>query len=190
MHIKVWGDDWLPRMSNFKVSTDCPDGFSDVRVSDLFIPGRREWDVELILEMFNAEDANKILLIPLSNQNHADSIIWHMDRKGLYTVKTGYRALTVSEYDNSGLLSLESWRYAWSLEIPSKVKSFVWRILSSCLPTREALFLKGLDVPNQCVFCGEYGEHSLHIFLNCQFAKDCFQCVGMEVSDLQTPTFS
>ena len=48
------------------------------------------WDSQLIEEKFHIDDAVAILRIPLSQRHIQDSIYWIHDRKGEYTVKSGY----------------------------------------------------------------------------------------------------
>ena len=43
--------------------------------------------------------------------------------------------------------------------------------MANCIPTRERLFEKGIQVENHCVLCGLFGEHLFHIFLDCDFAR-------------------
>ena len=68
-----------------------PDG---LRVSDLLIPSRLEWDVELLEELFVARDVAEIQSIPLSQSFAADPYVWHFINSGEYIVKTGYHVLT------------------------------------------------------------------------------------------------
>ncbi|EEF30032.1 conserved hypothetical protein [Ricinus communis] len=63
-----------------------------MHVSDLFIPSSREWDVELILDIFQEDEANLILSIHVSSSLHEYKLIWHYERKRMYTVKSGYKA--------------------------------------------------------------------------------------------------
>nr|DAD20413.1 TPA_asm: hypothetical protein HUJ06_021876 [Nelumbo nucifera] len=65
-HIRVWDDPWLKEMGNFKVDSPRVEGLEDIVVSDLWIPGHKEWDVEMIHELFGPRDASAILNIPLS----------------------------------------------------------------------------------------------------------------------------
>ncbi|CAN1801721.1 hypothetical protein LINPERHAP1_LOCUS23088, partial [Linum perenne] len=52
----------------------------------------REWDAELIGELFMEEDAKEILSIPLRGNGEMDRRIWHYSKDGKYTVKAGYHA--------------------------------------------------------------------------------------------------
>ena len=65
-----------------------------LRVSDLLILGRLEWDVEMIEELFVESDVSEIKCIPLSQSFAADRHVWHFTNSSEYTVKTGYHAIT------------------------------------------------------------------------------------------------
>nr|DAD28952.1 TPA_asm: hypothetical protein HUJ06_030420 [Nelumbo nucifera] len=65
-HIRVWDDPWLKEMGNFKVDSRRVEGLEDIVVSDLWIPGHKERDVEMIHELFGPRDSSAILNIPLS----------------------------------------------------------------------------------------------------------------------------
>jgi hypothetical protein len=58
----------------------------------------------------------------------------------------------------------------WCTNDASKVSIFVWRLLIDKLPTREALFRKGIITNNLdtcCVFCLNLVEDVHHVFFNC-----------------------
>ena len=59
-------------------------------MNDLWIPGVREWDIELLKDLFSEQDAWAIAGIPLSNTTREDVLIWHFERRGMYTVRSGY----------------------------------------------------------------------------------------------------
>ncbi|KAL8108545.1 hypothetical protein AgCh_024855 [Apium graveolens] len=58
-------------------------------VSSLMVTWEREWDVDLIHDMFEAHNVNLILSIPLSN-NDVDSRYWKKEKLGFYSVKLAY----------------------------------------------------------------------------------------------------
>ena len=70
--IDVWTDPWLRDYQNFWVQTTHSAELYGLRVSDLIIPSRLEWDVELLEELFVARDVAKIQCIPFSQSFAAD----------------------------------------------------------------------------------------------------------------------
>ena len=76
-------------------------------------------------------DSEVILGIPLSVRNIKDSWYWNADLKGIYTVKSGYRLLQGTVTDDRTML----WKKLWKLNIPLKIKNFMWHTLTGVLPT-------------------------------------------------------
>ena len=65
--IKVWTDPWLRGTRDFKVETQIIPDLANLSVSELWIPGWKEWDIELVEEIFPESDAREI----------ASTLIWH-----------------------------------------------------------------------------------------------------------------
>ena len=59
-------------------------------VKDLINRGEFEWNVELVKQCFNAEDASAILGIPLSLMGRHDRLIWAANKSGKFSVKSVY----------------------------------------------------------------------------------------------------
>jgi hypothetical protein len=79
--IRVWTDPWIPRGSTRRpVATQGQSIISSV--SELINPITESWDVELIQDLFTAEDTNDILSIPV-RPGMEDWIAWHYDSKGI-----------------------------------------------------------------------------------------------------------
>ncbi|XVE57041.1 hypothetical protein DITRI_Ditri04bG0059800 [Diplodiscus trichospermus] len=99
------------------------------------IPGSLEWD-----ELLQEEDLKSILSLPPIMEEVSVSIVWHYEKKVIYSVRSGHR-LAVNEFveDGDNLEQLK-WIEIWSMQIPPKVKSFLWRASSKFLPSSETLF--------------------------------------------------
>jgi hypothetical protein len=69
----------------------------------------------------------------------------------------------------------------WRTDIPSKVNVFGWWLLLGRLPTRLALYRRGVLVNPQdllCVFCSLVGEDIPHLFFSCNFTKNIWNEVS------------
>ncbi|WOG96664.1 hypothetical protein DCAR_0416000 [Daucus carota subsp. sativus] len=95
------------------------------------------WDINLILDVFDNRDANLILSIPLDTRVQ-DSWYWRQEKLGCYSS-------TQQTQPNSGF-----WRKLWNPKIPPKVKNFLWRASTNCLPTKDLLRSKRVQVINLC----------------------------------------
>ena len=62
------------------------------KVSELIDPITGDWDKALVQDVFWEEDVKHILAIPV-NCNMDDSLAWHFDTKGLFSVKSMYHTL-------------------------------------------------------------------------------------------------
>ncbi|KAH9717651.1 reverse transcriptase domain-containing protein [Citrus sinensis] len=87
--IQICRDNWIPRPETFKpISTQ--NVAADASVADLISLGN-SWDQRKVRQWFMDEDAAKILRIPLPRRPRMDEVIWHFDKKGQYSVKSGYQ---------------------------------------------------------------------------------------------------
>lgn len=64
--IRVWDEPWIPDEGNTGITTNVYLGLEDIRVNNLFISGEKHRDRDLVCDIFNENDAKKILAIPLS----------------------------------------------------------------------------------------------------------------------------
>ena len=144
------------------------------QVNDLLIPGVKEWDCELIHDLFGVRDVNAIQKVPLYSGCLEDIRIWHFSKNGCYTVKSGYRLAVNLMRLNEDFGVAGNWHKLWHLQIPPKVRNFLWRAGRDCLPTRSKLQSRGIPVPLCCLMCNRDVENSWHLFFTCSFAQNCW----------------
>ena len=103
----------------------------------LFDQSTRSWKLDMVDHVFVEANADAIKSIPLSSSPQQDTLMWPFTPMGQYFVKSGYRFLQESEVsDQVPVTNFGFWRDLWSLEVPSKVKNFVWRACREALPTK------------------------------------------------------
>ncbi|KAK0592975.1 hypothetical protein LWI29_028449 [Acer saccharum] len=164
----IYKDCWLPRPSTFKPFSP-PRLGQTAKVHELMLPSGG-WNVGLIREIFWPEDANLILSLPCSVGSQPDSLMWHYDKYGAYSVKSGYRlgCELSSNASSSGLSSKESWwKFFWRIRIPTKVKIFIWRACLNWIPTRCNLAKRGMHLEIICPMCNKVPETTLHALWTC-----------------------
>ncbi|XVF41027.1 hypothetical protein PTKIN_Ptkin01aG0247600 [Pterospermum kingtungense] len=116
------------------------------------VSGCLQWDVELINDLFCSRDVDAILSIQLCPIAAADKCVWHFSKTREYIVRSAYRlAMEQLAYDFHFHVPSE-WRGLWKLQVPPKVKNFVWRTTQEILPNREALWNHGINVPSTYTF--------------------------------------
>lgn len=138
--INIWSDPWLTHGITRKVGT--PRGASLLtRVSKLLDPATGSWDETLVRDLFWDFDARAILLTQ-TNENCEDWPAWHFDRKGIFSVKSAYRLAVQKRERDKGRDAATSearsasnqhfeWERIWNMEVPNKVKMFIWRLAFS-----------------------------------------------------------
>ncbi|XP_037497568.1 uncharacterized protein LOC119371465 [Jatropha curcas] len=124
-------------------------------------------------EPFSLRDVRAILNIPFSISAREDSLLWHFDKKGFYTVKLGYhvcerilgRGFTHSQHGG--------WSRIWRLDIPPKVRDVMWKAMRGVLPTKEALSRRGVELNRGCLFCDSVEEID-HVLIGCVWALEAW----------------
>ena len=69
------------------------------------------------------------------------------------------------------------WNRIWQLQVPPKVKTFVWRVCSDILPTRLNLCRKMTPLDLACAICQQHDETVAHALWGCPMAKNVWAMV-------------
>ncbi|KAL5560577.1 hypothetical protein UlMin_036788 [Ulmus minor] len=84
----IYHDRWLPRDGSFRISSSWVLGkFSKV---SLLKTATGQWDSSLIHASFHPDEVEAILSLPAPSRPILDSLTWHYDIRGHYTVRSGY----------------------------------------------------------------------------------------------------
>lgn len=59
------------------------------------------------------------------------------------------------------------WRWIWGLQLPPKIRTFLWRAAHHILPVRAALMRRHLGWDPFCLLCGLALESTVHPFFEC-----------------------
>ena len=65
-----------------------------------------------------------------------------------------------------------SWNHIWDLEVPNKIKHFIWRACRKSLPTKKNLFIKKVTRNAVCDLCHVGVEDVIHALWGCQVLKE------------------
>ncbi|XP_062099843.1 uncharacterized protein LOC133805695 [Humulus lupulus] len=171
--ISILHDPWLPDESSPCVIPDHP-GLIDKKVCSLVRVDRKEWDLEVISDMFVRRDIDLILSIPLSDDFDGDAWQWSKETSGSYSVRSAYKLIQETNGRWAVSDSLGFWRKLWNLKIPPKDKNILWRATVGCLPTSMQLHSRHVDVPLLCFVCNSRMESILHALVTCNFARGCW----------------
>ncbi|GMN71032.1 hypothetical protein TIFTF001_055907 [Ficus carica] len=109
----------------------------------------RVWDKNKIESTLWPVDHEIISGLPLGNAVGGDKWAWYFDSKGIYKVRSGYRAIMDSQRSESSSSDSPDalwWRKLWRLPIPPKARLFVWRAFHEILPTMVSLKSREVSV--------------------------------------------
>ncbi|XP_050222666.1 uncharacterized protein LOC126672755 [Mercurialis annua] len=166
----IWQDPWLIDKSSGFILSDHRPNLNDSKVWQLFKEETREWDLEILRDLFVEEDQVRILSVPISVRNLKDSWIWVLDEKNRFSVRSVYRSLRGEFADDELQESPFCWNRLWNLNIPLHVRNFIWRLVSGYLPSVDALASKRVFINGQCQVCNSMNETASHIFYGCEVA--------------------
>lgn len=138
------------------------------KVSELLDPYKGNWNEELVREIFWEEVVQHILSI-LVKQGYEDSLAWHCDVKGLFSIKSAYCVLEDSREQKKmrqvGSASFgdagdtgKFWNHLWKTDCIPKVKQFLWRLTHNSLPLRMKIVRRGMEIETRCPMCWRLDE--------------------------------
>jgi hypothetical protein len=139
-------------------------------------------------DIFSEFDANAILKLRV-NPDVEDRLAWYFDKKGLFSVKSAYKlAVQIRERtwgrDASGSgpggHSIFRWDKIWSMEVPNKIKMFIWRLVHNTLAVKRNLLRRGLKDDPLCPMCHRFDEDSRHLFFKCHAVKEYWRELNLE----------
>ena len=137
-------------------------------VCELIDEDTRHWDRGKVLATFAQKTCEEILATPLNNVNPRDVLVWKENRAKKFTVRTAYRiAVRLRNPNYTEHSSAQShgptWRKIWRLNVPPKVRTFLWRACSNCLPTKENLLKRRVKGEAKCEICCQKPETASHV---------------------------
>lgn len=150
-HVIINEDPWLSREGS-RSPVVVPDRLKGRRVSELINPNG-EWNEEEVRRNFIPSDAEDILTIPIGTPQSKDEIIWAIDSKGVFKVKSAYHLANkiqrAKEASGSNENAHAKGGNIWKLDIIPRAKICIWNILNNLIPTKMNLIARGLDI-NLC----------------------------------------
>ena len=97
-----------------------------------------------------------------------DRLIWKENKAKKFLVKTAYQEALRLHHPQSGehsqaRLDQKMWKRIWFINVPPKVRTFIWCAWSNILPTKANLLRKKVQVDPTCSVCGQHEETTGHI---------------------------
>jgi hypothetical protein len=158
----------------------------------------RQWNLEKLNTYFLPMDSEVIQSIPISSRVQPDFWASHYERKGVFSVRSGYRMLActkekreawldeAAKSSNHGVTEA-SWTKLWQIRVPAKLRIFLWRLAKQSLPTADVLHHRNIAPASVCAICGaeDSWRHSL---LDCTMARCVWALSDAELTEHMVQT--
>ena len=110
--------------------------------------------------------------IPLKRAATKDTLYWPYSTSGHYTCKSSYMFLKQESKMEASqqvppIHDKQVWKKIWQLQVPPKVKIFLWRACHNVLPTKQALLKRKVTADSICKRCRSTVEESVHAAWSC-----------------------
>ena len=131
------------------------------------------WNFSLLKRVFLPFEAEIIGDIPLSTRLPKDKQIWAETSNGLFLVRSAYKvAMDLSkpiEFASSsdGDSMRQFWKKLWKIQVPHKIRHFIWRAACDILPTKVNIVHRHVILEGGCEKCGDNLESLLHLCREC-----------------------
>ena len=121
---------------------------------------------------FYPPKAALIKSLPLCNVPQPDILIWPKENSGMYSVKSRYKCLielaTIDTVRPIVFAAQKSfWKNIWKLNVPGKIKHFLWRSCTNSLPSKENLKKRAIPIDPICHLYSRENEFVLHALWGC-----------------------
>ncbi|XP_024630845.2 uncharacterized protein [Medicago truncatula] len=110
-----------------------------------------------------------------------DAFIWHHNKNGVYTTKSGYKWLL--SQSGSANNSNHSWSWIWRFKVPEKYKFLIWLACNNVVPTLSMLNHRNIASSPTCSRCGLHDETFFHCMRDCNFSRDIWHNIGFNDSE-------
>lgn len=123
----------------------------------------------MVTELFSDESAKAILAIHIPYSPRQDKLIWVLNPKGIFSIKSvhnvSFRSIISANLQNS------LWKKLWKAKLPERLRMLLWRIGAGALPTKVNLNRRFDHIDPTCILCNNAEESPIHLFFGCPFAR-------------------
>ena len=131
----------------------------------------------------------EIMQVPLSRLSSRNKLVYKENRSQCFSVKTEYQvALQMGQQQRvkhfGMVVDYGIWRKLWSLNVPPKVRMFVWRACSNILSTQDNLHCRKININPRCEICCQYLESAAHLLWECPLAQNVWALLPRTTSKM------
>lgn len=172
--IKFWEDKWVVSTLTYrKIQAPANTVNRSAMVEDFIDTTKGEWRGDLLKEVLGEEEADTVKTIPISRLGFSDKQIWGYTKSGLFSIKSAYHLERMSKGEPSSTNSESgTWKEVWKLNAPAAVKTFLWRAINNCLPTKLNLLKRKIVESSMCPICSREVESITHSLWSCAASSD------------------
>ncbi|CAN7091771.1 unnamed protein product, partial [Brassica rapa subsp. narinosa] len=152
-------------------------------VSELIDMRYDTWNIQRVRHLFVEEDANHILGLKI-DLSRSDTVVWGLERNGIYSTKSGYKlletALEVNSHPQTTLPPMEKrlWSSLWKVKTLPKLRHFLWKALAGALAVADRLRTRGLHIDPVCRACQLAPETICYVLFHCPTAQEVWRLSG------------
>lgn len=180
---RIWEDPWLPTLPPRPANGPALD--RNMKVADLWLPNKREWNPVVFEGVLNPEDQAYAKELYLSQYIVKDTYEWAYTSNAKYTVRSGYWVATHIDVIEEDIIqppygSIALKQKQWKLPIAPKIQHFLWRCLSKVIPTATHLITRNIPADPLCQHCCQEEETVNHILFTCPYARAVWCLSGID----------
>jgi len=138
----------------------------DSRISEFILPSRC-WDIPKLKQRLPHHIVDIVSNIPLHIDPFKDEWCWSLTRNGMFSTKSA----TWMCHDLDRTSTWEG-KWIWKINLPPKIKIFLWQIYHNSLPIRGTLLRRGMHIDVTCLLCQGDIESFDHLYIQCPCPKN------------------
>ncbi|PNX97917.1 ribonuclease H [Trifolium pratense] len=168
--IDAWKHVWIEENLILEQHTSIPQDLQGARVCDL-VGNDGYWNWNMLQDWMPANLRYKLAaILPPNAENGKDELAGMGGNCVSFSVSSMYQKLRDFNMDEEDPI----WRNIWKLQVPERVRSFVWRVKWERLLTNSLKHRMGLTSA-VCCFCGMADETILHALRDCSIVQQFWQ---------------
>ena len=170
--VRIKEEKWLPVKPSRVILSPLPLVMAETRVSSLINLDLSVWKSEEVNRAFLPHEASMILSIPLIRRIPPDCVSWSCTLTGEFSTSSAYKLLAASASTECASASNQAnqstfWKRLWKMQVPNKIKHFVWRVCNNALPTKCNLKQRHIVESDVCELCKTDPEDAFYALHFC-----------------------
>ncbi|KAH9735402.1 putative ribonuclease H protein [Citrus sinensis] len=163
--VRFWWDCWVTKAQPLLVHALAPIPAEIInKTAAEFVDAQGNWNWVTFSHLL----PNNILLRiasfrPPMEGYGEDQIFWSESKKGNFTVKSAYDALSKELKGDDDQI----WSCVWRWNGPQSIRVFLWLVLYNRLKTKAEISRRHVHLDSSCDRCGDGDENTLHVLRDC-----------------------